>query len=264
MQGDRIAAAACFLPLSVNPKVSRQLGTRHRAALGLTEENDAVAVVVSEETGTISIAINGRLERDFTQETLRLRLGALLGVRRNRYAPTLAGPEHGRLMPLRRARRIGLMLVSLVLAAGLWLLVAGEQTVERTMRIPLEFTNLPAHLELAGDAPDTVDVRVRGASASLSRLTTGDLMAVLDLRQAKPGQRLFHLQGADVRAPLSVEIVQVQPSSVAMTFETSETKIVPVSPRVEGQPAAGFRIGAISQPAGDGGGGGTRRRRFAG
>src|SRR5204862_6203278 len=95
-----------------------------------------------------------------------------------------------------------------------------------------------------------VDVRVRGASASLSRLTTGDLMAVVDLRQAKPGQRLFHLQGADVRAPLSVEIVQVQPSSVAMTFETSETKIVPVSPRVEGQPAAGFQIGAISSQPG--------------
>ncbi len=75
VQGDRIAAAACFLPLSVNPKVSRQLGTRHRAALGLTEENDAVAVVVSEETGIISVAINGRIERDFTQETLRLRLG---------------------------------------------------------------------------------------------------------------------------------------------------------------------------------------------
>ena len=87
VQGDRIAAAACFLPLSVNPKVSRALGTRHRAALGLTEENDAVAVVVSEETGIISIAINGRIERDFTPETLRLRLGALLGVRRPRDVP---------------------------------------------------------------------------------------------------------------------------------------------------------------------------------
>jgi diadenylate cyclase len=87
VQGNRLAAAACFLPLSVNPKVSRTLGTRHRAALGLTEENDAVAVVVSEETGVISLAINGRLERDFTPDMLRLRLGALLGVvRRDRAA----------------------------------------------------------------------------------------------------------------------------------------------------------------------------------
>src|SRR5688572_30155355 len=59
VQGDRIAAAACFLPLSVNPRVSRELGTRHRAALGLTEENDAVAIVVSEETGNISLVLGG-------------------------------------------------------------------------------------------------------------------------------------------------------------------------------------------------------------
>ena len=63
VQGNRIAAAACFLPLSVNPRVSRELGTRHRAALGLTEENDAIAIVVSEESGAISLAIGGGLER---------------------------------------------------------------------------------------------------------------------------------------------------------------------------------------------------------
>ena len=71
VQGDRIAAAACFLPLSVNPRVSRELGTRHRAALGLTEENDAIAIVVSEETGTISLAIGGRLERGLSAGALR-------------------------------------------------------------------------------------------------------------------------------------------------------------------------------------------------
>ena len=51
VQEDRVAAAACFLPLTVNPRLSRELGTRHRAAIGLTEENDSVAIVVSEETG---------------------------------------------------------------------------------------------------------------------------------------------------------------------------------------------------------------------
>jgi diadenylate cyclase len=75
-------AAACFLPLSVNPRVSRELGTRHRAAIGLTEENDAVAIVVSEETGIISLAIAGDLERRLTADTLRIRLRALLGGRR--------------------------------------------------------------------------------------------------------------------------------------------------------------------------------------
>lgn len=84
VQGDRIAAAACFLPLSVNPRVSRDLGTRHRAALGITEENDAVAIVVSEETGTISLVIDGDLDRGLNADVLRARLRSLLGVRRQR------------------------------------------------------------------------------------------------------------------------------------------------------------------------------------
>ena len=57
MQGNRVAAAACFLPLTVNPELSRQLGSRHRAAIGVTEDTDALAVVVSEETGIISLVV---------------------------------------------------------------------------------------------------------------------------------------------------------------------------------------------------------------
>jgi diadenylate cyclase len=78
IQRDRIAAAACFLPLSMNPVLSTQLGTRHRAGIGVTEETDAIAVVVSEETGSISIAVGGKIERDLTVEQLRNRLCELL------------------------------------------------------------------------------------------------------------------------------------------------------------------------------------------
>jgi diadenylate cyclase len=88
VQRDRIAAAACFLPLSMNPVLSIQLGTRHRAGIGITEETDAVAVIVSEETGTISVAVAGRIERELTVERLRERLGTLL----HRYAPAATLP----------------------------------------------------------------------------------------------------------------------------------------------------------------------------
>lgn len=87
IQGDRVAAAACFLPLSVNPRVSRGLGTRHRAALGLTEENDAVAIVVSEETGSISLVLEGHLQRGISPEALRTRLRSLMGRRRRAHLP---------------------------------------------------------------------------------------------------------------------------------------------------------------------------------
>src|SRR6478672_4807741 len=84
LQDGRVAAAACFLPLTVNPRLSRELGTRHRAAIGLTEESDAAAVVVSEETGTISIALDGQIERGLTPDQLRERLRGLIVLRRGR------------------------------------------------------------------------------------------------------------------------------------------------------------------------------------
>ena len=71
IQGDRVAAAACFLPLTTNPGMLRRLGTRHRAAIGVTEETDALAVVVSEESGKISVAQRGDLEPDVSLERLQ-------------------------------------------------------------------------------------------------------------------------------------------------------------------------------------------------
>jgi len=75
---DRVAAAACFLPLTVNPRLSKELGSRHRAAIGLTEENDSIAIVVSEETGKISVVVDGRIERGLTPDALRERLRSLV------------------------------------------------------------------------------------------------------------------------------------------------------------------------------------------
>lgn len=71
IRGDRVIAAGCFLPLSENPNLSKELGTRHRAALGMTEQSDAIAVIVSEETGVISVAEEGRLTRYLDENTLK-------------------------------------------------------------------------------------------------------------------------------------------------------------------------------------------------
>ena len=80
VQGNRVVAAGCFLPLSRNMQLGRELGTRHRAALGISEETDAAALVVSEETGRISVVSEGQIETPLDGETLRRRLGQLLGV----------------------------------------------------------------------------------------------------------------------------------------------------------------------------------------
>jgi diadenylate cyclase len=78
VQGDRLAAASCYLPLTRNPELSKEYGTRHRAGLGISEETDAVAVVISEETGRVSVAHQGELTRDLDSNGLRTILYKLL------------------------------------------------------------------------------------------------------------------------------------------------------------------------------------------
>ena len=143
-------------------------------------------------------------------------------------------------------RSFGLKALSLGLGLLLWMVVSGEEIVERGLRVALELQQFPPGLELQGETPSTVDVRVRGASGTLSRLSAGDMVASLDLRGAQVGQRLFHLTPERVQAPFGVEVVQVNPATVALTFEKSSTRKVPIVPAVEGKPAPGFVTGKVT------------------
>ncbi|HZB24918.1 MAG TPA: CdaR family protein [Vicinamibacterales bacterium] len=147
-------------------------------------------------------------------------------------------------------RHLGLKMVAIALATLLWLSVAGEHVVERIMRVPLEFRNIPTELEVVGDPPATVDVRLRGSSGLLSRLEGSEVVAVIDLASARPGSRLFHIRTDEVRAPYGVEVAQVVPGTLAIELEKSASRTVPIVPPVEGEPAPGYVVGRItSDPA---------------
>jgi hypothetical protein len=147
-------------------------------------------------------------------------------------------------------RHLGLKLLSVVLAVFLWMTVAGEETVERGLRVPLELQQFPPGLEIMGDVPATVDVRIRGGTGLLGRLGIGDVVAMLDLRTARPGQRLFTVTPEQVRKPFGVEVVQIMPSAIAMVFELSKSRTVKVVPAVDGRPAPGFVVGRlVADPA---------------
>ena len=155
VQDDRVAAAACFLPLTVNPKLAQKLGSRHRAAIGLTEENDAVAIVVSEETGRISVALDGKIEGPFDADELE--------------APAEGAPEMMRYH--RPFAHIGLKMVSVALgAAAVAHGVVAARIGRAGLRVPLELQNLPENLEMVEPPQESVDVRVRGTADALSRL----------------------------------------------------------------------------------------------
>jgi YbbR domain-containing protein len=142
-------------------------------------------------------------------------------------------------------RHLGLKLLSIALAVLLWLIVGDQRLVERTARVPLEFQNVPAGLEIVENPPESVEVRLRGPSAALGRILPGEIVAVIDLAEARTGTRLFNIRSNEVRAPYGVRVAQVVPSSVSLTFERSATKVVPIVPAVNGDPAPGHSVGRI-------------------
>jgi YbbR domain-containing protein len=149
-------------------------------------------------------------------------------------------------MPSGPFRNFWLKFLSISIATLLWLVVAGDRVVERALRVPVEFQNLPQGLEIVGDPPETVDVRLRASSGTLARLGTGELAAVIDLRNARPGQRLFHLTPANIKGPYGVEVVQVAPATLPIGFENAAVRVVQIRPSVEGRPAPGYEVGAVT------------------
>lgn len=145
---------------------------------------------------------------------------------------------------------LGLKIASLAIAIMLWLSVSGQQTVERGLRVPLEIHNLPEKLEIVDQPPEFVDVRLRGGSGALSRLVPGDVVAVIDVKSARPGRRLFNLSGEQIRTPFGIDVSQVTPPTLTLGFEWSDAKEVPVVPAVEGEPAPGFVRGKTSADPG--------------
>lgn len=96
LQKERLAAAACFLPLSINPMMAAKQGTRHRAAIGITEETDCLSIIVSEETGLISVAAFGEIERGVTPERVDARINEHFGVARTPVKNPAAVPLRAR------------------------------------------------------------------------------------------------------------------------------------------------------------------------
>lgn len=143
-------------------------------------------------------------------------------------------------------RNLGLKFFSTGIACLLWLVVAGERVVERVLRAPVEFQNLPSGLELVAIPPETVEVRLRGSSGALSRIAPGDMSAVLDLSTARPGKRLLDVTPDQITVPYGIEVVQVGPSTLAVEFEMVGVRTVPVEPAWEGRPKAGFEVTQVT------------------
>jgi hypothetical protein len=143
-----------------------------------------------------------------------------------------------------------LRLASLGLAVGLWFVIAGKQTAERGVEVPVELRNVPRDLELTGDTVNTVDVRVRASPGLINSLDAATIRATIDLVGAQEGERIVQLAPDQIQAPQGFRVIKITPSLLTLKLERTMRKTIPVRPRVIGRPAPGFEVGEIaSDPA---------------
>ena len=143
-------------------------------------------------------------------------------------------------------QNLWLRVLSIAIATLLWLIVAGDRIVERVVRLPLEFQNLPAGLDIVTESPDAVEVRVRGPSRTLGEISGGNASVVLDLRTARAGQRLYDVTAGQIALPYGVQVVQVNPAALSIDFENTGVRIIPVRPAIEGRPGDGHDIAGVT------------------
>ena len=233
VSGDRIAAAASFLPLSLKEGLPKRFGTRHRAAIGISEETDALAILVSEERGTICLARSGELQEDLDAKSLRDLLFREFAA------------YESRPMQISRVlfRNLGTKLLALAIACATWYVLTGqrrERISERNYRIPLSIVNVPRGTMVVSPLPDAVDVRIRGAFTPLRALDPAKLEAVVDLADATPGEKRYPLGPEDINVPADVEVIAIAPAEIRLVLD-ARGREDPADHRRPGRPARAGR-----------------------
>ena len=138
---------------------------------------------------------------------------------------------------------IVLKFLSLLLATGLWFLIApDEQPAEVALRAPIVFEHVPSELEISSELIPEAQIRVRGPERVIRQLQANEVHAEIELANAQPGERTFELTSMQVRHPSDVKVVQIVPSQLHLAFDTRMTRDVEIHPRVIGNFAAGEQI----------------------
>jgi YbbR domain-containing protein len=142
-----------------------------------------------------------------------------------------------------------LKLISLVAAVLLWMAVARDPNAEVAVTVPIEFQHVPDNLEISTEKIPEAQIRVRGPGRMLRSLAQSEVHATIDLVGAKPGERTYDLMGPQIRVPRDVEVVQVVPAQLHLSFDRRGRKEVPITPRVIDLYGAGPRTVIRVEPA---------------
>ncbi len=235
IHGGRIVSVGCYLPLSDNPALPRNYGSRHRAGIGITEKCDAISLIVSEERGEVLLAVEGEITRMGNPGDLQERLGSMLFKverRKNRWPSALTA----NLVP--KGIAFALVLV-------LWGFIAGQQRTEMWLTVPLEYRNIPTNMEIAGELVNKVEVGIRGPRGVISGVSQDQVRAHIDLSQGLRGLNYVRITTDNIRIPVGTEVTKINPSSIRIRLEDVKTRSVQVKAQFIGKLPQPLRLETV-------------------
>jgi uncharacterized protein (TIGR00159 family) len=212
IEGDLITRVGAILPLTLQPRVPEQYGTRHRAAMGLAERSDALVIVVSEERGEVTLMWENQAHLMDSADALTMTLRSAIGrpaVRPRFSLRSLRSPQ------------LGLQAIALALAAIVWsvtFLFPGRSVRVRT--VPVELTNVPPGLTVAGQSTNTLEVWLRGNQFLFDTVDLDTLVARCDLSRVHEGMNVIPLPPDAVDAPVGIKVEAMMPRQIKVHLLT--------------------------------------------
>ena len=206
IQGDRIRYATALLPVSQSPSLPKEWGTRHRAGLGITEVSDAECIIISEERKEVLFAHKGNVERKEGREELKKSMATLSSFqeRKSREKRWLQ-----RLFNDLPVKAFFLFLVCL-----LWIFVIGIRQGMISFNIPIEYYSIPQNLEISGQPPKEIKVRLKGSQRLLSSLNPDHIRAQVNLSGAHPGANQLALSEMNINVPSGITVTHLYPQNI--------------------------------------------------
>ena len=238
IQGDRIKSVGAYLPLTKKEGLPRQYGTRHRAAIGLSEMTDAVVIVISEERGEVSVVHRGEVELVPEPPQLQMVLSRLLlGT-------------YTVVKPRTRVRELliqaGGLLLTFILVSAAWGIYSGKQFSLINVSTAVDFRNIPESLELKRSSAEKVEVQITGKRRLVSALNPEQVSAFLDLGEIEAGYHRIELNADNIELPLGLQVVRITPTAIRIEMENRVEREIAVEPEITGSPPDGYLIDRIT------------------
>jgi len=239
IEGNKLTQFGVRLPMSQSARLSEDFGTRHHAAMGLAEQTDALALVVSEERGKVSIFTNGEMRPALNGDEI-----------------TRAIVEHQQAMgffrrdtgPIIRKRTIFQLGASLLVAVVFWstLIVSQREVVERVLPVNIDYTSPADDLALIGDKANEIKLHLTGPKSDIDNLTLNPPTVKIDLSRMAKGSQTMIITSENLRLPKGVTLLDTSPQQLKLTLAEVVEKNLPITPQIVGKLPGALKIHKIT------------------